>query len=224
MMSPLVILGILSHPLRWFKEKTVFVRTWFKGIRQNQVETDSSVLKKSGIRFQGTGNRICLRKADLFNTTVFIRGKGHTLIVDEHVKVYNMHIKIIGNNNTVHIGAGTSFGGGQIICGGNGISITTGKNCVFAEGVDIWSTDTHSVTQDGQLVNVPKSICIGDHVWAGKDVAILKGVTIGDGAVIGMRSLVTHDLVEKTLSLGSPARTIRENIDWCLNNPNNTLG
>ena len=204
-MSIIVLLGILSHPARWFKEKT-------------------TVLKKSGIRFFGKNNTIRLQKADMYNTTVFLRGKGHALVVDENAKIYNTHIKIIGNNNTVHIGAGTSFGGGEIICGGNGISITVGKNCVFAEGLDIWSTDTHSVTQDGQLVNVPKSICIGDHVWAGKDVAILKGVTIGDGAVIGMRSLVTHDLREKTLSLGSPAKTIRENIDWSLNNPNNTLG
>lgn len=223
-MSFIVLLGILSHPVRWFKEKTTVVKTRFKGTKGNQIVTGSSVLKKSGIRFFGKDNTVRLQKADLYNTTVFLRGKGHALIVDENAKIYNTHIKIIGNNNTVHIGAGTSFGGGEIICGGNGISITVGKNCVFAEGVDIWSTDTHSITQDGQLVNVPKSIRIGDHVWAGKDVAILKGVTIGDGAVIGMRSIVTHNLGERTLNLGSPAKAIRENIDWSLNNPNNSLG
>ena len=223
-MSFIALLGLLSHPARWFKEKTVVVRTWFKGTKQNRIVTDSSVIKKSGFRFFGKDNTIQIQKADMYNTTVFLRGKGHKLIVDENVKIYNTHIKIIGNNNTVHIGAGTSIGGGQIICGGNGITITVGKNCVFAEGIDIWSTDTHSVTQEGQLVNVPKSIRIGNHVWAGKDVAILKGVTIGDGAVIGMRSIVTHDLEERTLSLGSPAKTIRENIDWSLNNPNNIPG
>lgn len=223
-MSIIVLLGILSHPARWFKEKTTVVKTWFKGTKGNQIVTGSSVLKKSGIRFFGKNNTIRLQKTDMYNTTVFLRGNGHALIVDENAKIYNTHIKIIGNGNTVHIGAGSSFGGGEIICGGNGITITVGKNCVFAEGVDIWSTDTHSVTHDGQLVNVPKSIRIGDHVWTGKDVAILKGVTIGDGAVIGMRSLVTHDLGENTLSLGSPAKTIRENIDWSLNNPNNSLG
>lgn len=223
-MSLIVLLGILTHPARWFKEKTTVVKTWFKGTQGNQIVTDSSILKKSGIRFSGLDNTIRLQKADLYNTTVFLRGKGHALIIDENVKIYNTHIKIIGNNNTVHIGAGTSCGGGQIICGGDGISITIGKDCVFAEGMDIWSTDTHSITQDGQVVNIPKSIRIGDHVWAGKNVAILKGVTIGDGAVIGMRSIVTRDLGEKTLNLGSPARTIRENIDWSLKNPNNTRG
>lgn len=223
-MSITTILGILFHPARWFKEKTAIVRTRFKGAKQNQIITNSSVIKKSEIHFFGKKNQVRFQRTDIFNTTVFIRGDAHSLIIDDNVKLYNTHIKIIGYKNTVHIGAGTSFGGGTIICGGHGLSITIGKNCVFAEGVDIWSTDTHSVTQDGQLVNVPKSITIGDHVWTGKDVAILKGVTIGDGAVIGMRSIVTHDLGERTLSLGSPAKTIRENIDWSLHNPNNIPG
>lgn len=220
-MSIIDLLGILSHPTRWFKEKTIVLRTRFQGIEQNRIDTNASIIKKSGIRFAGKDNIVCLHKTDMYNTTVFIRGKGHSLIVDEGVKLYNLHIKIIGNGNTVHIGADTSCGGGNIICGGNGNSITVGKDCVLAEGIDIWGTDTHSITQDGQVVNIPKSIHIGDHVWAGKDVAILKGVTIGNGAVIGMRSLVTHDLAEKTLSLGSPAKTVRENIGWSIRNPNN---
>ena len=223
-MSIIDLLGILSHPARWFKEKTVVLRTRFLGVKQNRIDTESSVLKKSSIRFAGKDNVVTLRKMDMFNTTVFIRGKSHSLIVDEGVKLYNLHIKIIGNGNTVRIGAETSCGGGNIICGGNGNSITIGKDCVLAEGIDIWGTDTHSITQDGKLVNVPKSIHIGNHVWAGKNVAILKGVTIGDGAVIGMRSLVTHDLADRTLSLGSPAKTIRENIDWSIRNPNNIPG
>ena len=157
----------------------------------------------------------------MFNCSFFLRGNGHSLIVDEGVKLNNLHIKIIGCKNTVHIGANTSCGGGNIICGGNGNSITVGKDCVLAESIDIWATDTHSITQDGQVVNIPKSIHIGDHVWAGKDVAILKGVSVGDGAVIGMRSLVTHDIAARTLNVGNPARQIKENIDWAIRNPNN---
>ncbi len=220
-MSIIDLLGILSHPVRWFKEKTIVVCTRFQGIKENRISTESSVIKKSGIRFSGKKNSVSLHKTDMYNTTVFIRGRGHSLIVDENVKLYNLHIKIIGNNNTVHIGADTSCGGGNIICGGNGNSITIGKDCVLAEGIDIWGTDTHSITREGELVNVPKSIHIGDHVWTGKDVAILKGVNIGNGAVIGMRSMVTHDITERTLNAGNPARQINDNINWSIKNPNN---
>lgn len=59
-----------------------------------------------------------------------------------------------------------------------------------------------------------KPITIGNHVWIGENVMILKGVTIGDGAIIGAGSLVTKDIPPRCLALGSPAKVIRENIEW----------
>ena len=43
---------------------------------------------------------------------------------------------------------------------------------------------------------------------------ILKGVTIGEGAVVGANSLVTKDVPPHCLSIGSPAKVVRENIFW----------
>lgn len=43
---------------------------------------------------------------------------------------------------------------------------------------------------------------------------ILKGVTIGNGAIIGAGSLVTKDIPPRSLELGSPAKVVRENIEW----------
>ena len=142
-------------------------------------------------------------------------------MIEEGVRLHNVSIRIIGWNNLVHIGSASTVGSGQIVCGGKGISIRIGKECMFADGVDIWSTDIHSVLQDGVLVNVPESITIGDHVWLGKDVAVLKGVNIGDNAVVGLRSLVTKDIRPGTLNVGSPAKEIREGIEWTRENPNN---
>ena len=179
------------------------------------------MVKKSTLTFKGSDHQIKVQGSEIFQGDIFLRGKGHKLIIDEGVKLYNVRIKIIGTGNTVHIGGGTSFGSGNIICGGNGISITVGEKCMMADGVELWSTDTHSVLQDGKLVNAPQSIIVGNHVWLGKDVAVLKGVTIGDNAVVGMRSLVTSNIRPGTLNAGSPAKEIRDNIDWRRSNPNN---
>ena len=179
------------------------------------------MVKKSEIRFSGEDNSMEIYGCHLYNCNIFLRGAGHKLIVDKGVKLFNVRIKIIGKGNTIHIGKATTIGGGNLICGGNGIPINIGENCVFAEGVDIWSTDTHSIFQNEELVNAPRPINIGDHVWLGKDVAILKGVSIGDDAIVGMRSLVTNDIEKGTLNAGSPTRKLKENVTWSIWNPNN---
>ena len=53
-------------------------------------------------------------------------------------------------------------------------------------------------------------IVIGNDVWIGYEAVILAGVTIGDGAIIGARAVVTSDVPPYTIAGGVPARTIRK--------------
>jgi acetyltransferase-like isoleucine patch superfamily enzyme len=50
---------------------------------------------------------------------------------------------------------------------------------------------------------------IGSNVYVGFDVMVLPGVTIGDGAVVGSRSVVTGDVEAHTIVVGNPARVVR---------------
>lgn len=54
-----------------------------------------------------------------------------------------------------------------------------------------------------------RPIRIGANVWIGFDSCVLPGVTIGDGAVVGARSVVTTDVAPYTVVAGNPARAIR---------------
>jgi virginiamycin A acetyltransferase len=51
---------------------------------------------------------------------------------------------------------------------------------------------------------------IGNDVWIGREAMVLPGVTIGDGAVIGARSVVTRDVEPYQIVAGNPARTVRQ--------------
>lgn len=51
-------------------------------------------------------------------------------------------------------------------------------------------------------------IVVGNDVWIGYEAVVLAGVTIGDGAVIGARSVVTKDVPPYTIAGGVPAKTI----------------
>src|SRR5262249_1703810 len=55
----------------------------------------------------------------------------------------------------------------------------------------------------------PRPIRIGSNVWIGFDSCILPGVTIGDGAIVGARSVVVNDVEPYTVVAGNPARFIR---------------
>ncbi|MEH2171306.1 DapH/DapD/GlmU-related protein [Nostoc sp.] len=52
-------------------------------------------------------------------------------------------------------------------------------------------------------------ILIGSNVWIGFDACILPGVTIGEGAIVGARSVVTQDVPPYTIVAGNPARVVR---------------
>jgi acetyltransferase-like isoleucine patch superfamily enzyme len=55
-----------------------------------------------------------------------------------------------------------------------------------------------------------KPVIVGNDVWVGAGSFILRGVTIGDGAVVAANSVVTEDVPPYTIVAGSPARAIKK--------------
>ena len=71
---------------------------------------------------------------------------------------------------------------------------------------DEWGLDPRGVTDAWDNKG---GIVIGNDVWIGFEAVILSGVTIGDGAIIGARSVVTRDVPPYAIVGGAPARLIR---------------
>jgi putative colanic acid biosynthesis acetyltransferase WcaF len=63
-------------------------------------------------------------------------------------------------------------------------------------------------SSDMTLTTAP--IVIGDHAWLAADVFVAPGVTISEGAVIGVRSSVFKSVPQWTIAIGTPARAVRE--------------
>lgn len=84
------------------------------------------------------------------------------------------------------------------------------RNCVH-QGV-LFESDAHII--DGNGNQISESAQIRNHVWIGTNVNVLKGVTIGDGAVIAARAVVNHDIPPNVLAGGVPAKVIKENVGW----------
>ena len=91
-------------------------------------------------------------------------------------------------------------------------AITIGNDVAISENVSIWDSDAHTIK--GKEHFATQTVVIGNHVWIGANVTILKGVTIGNDAIIASGSVVTKDIPAKCLAAGIPAKVIRENVKW----------
>ena len=92
--------------------------------------------------------------------------------------------------------------------------ITIGDYCAISDNVQILDSDFHPITYNGKTSTMSKPVHIGNHVWIGRSAIILKGVTIGDGAIVGAGCVVTRDVPARCLVVGNPARVIKENVEW----------
>ena len=110
---------------------------------------------------------------------------------------------IIKIGNRSYIGDRTEIHAGSLVEIGNGCNISW--NCTILD------RDYHKLCSDEEIIK-PVKIC--DNVWIGCNSTILKGVTIGEGAVVAAGSVVTKDVPPKTLVGGNPAKIIKSDITW----------
>lgn len=88
--------------------------------------------------------------------------------------------------------------------------IRIGKRAVVSQGAHL-VTGTHDYTLAGfPLTTSP--IYIGDHAWIAAEAFIHPGIRIGDGCVVGARSVVTKDLPDWSVCAGHPCKPIKQRI------------
>lgn len=99
--------------------------------------------------------------------------------------------------------------GGESILYSQG-KITIGYRGVISQGVHL-CTGSHDYTKYGHPL-FTKPITIGAKAWVAAEAFVHPGVTIGEGAVIGARSVVTKDMPKWTVCAGHPCKPIKERI------------
>ena len=92
--------------------------------------------------------------------------------------------------------------------------IEIGYETIIAFNVTITDSDTHYILKKGVKGEKTKQIIIGNHVWIGMNSIILKGVEIGDNAVIAANTVVTKNVPPNSLFGGNPGKVIEEQINW----------
>lgn len=126
----------------------------------------------------------------------FVSQGGHEVMIAGDLDKFEIH-------PTSHLKSDTF-----IECSGG---VRIGRYFHVGRGLTIFSTNhdyrsTRAIPYDDTTIEQP--VEIGDFVWAGANVSIVPGVKIGEGAVIGMGSVVTRDVPSGAVVGGNPAKII----------------
>lgn len=111
----------------------------------------------------------------------------------------------VGPDATLSIGNGTYINRNTLIVSRE--NVTIGRDCRISWDVVIMDSDLHPLNSP---TVIHKPVTIRDKAWIGCRSIILKGVTIGEGAVIAAGSVVTRDIPPYTIYGGSPARHLAD--------------
>lgn len=195
--------------------------------------------KKISKKISGRRNKIELHTSLLWKLNISISGSDNYISIEGNAVAKNTKIRIAGNNNRIHIGFGAIFKSGLILIEGSNntanigsrttiehaefhitekdCSITIGADCMLASNIIFRNGDSHPIydRNSGVRLNNAGSISIGDHVWIGQDVLILKNTSIPLGSIIGAKSLVNKAFsAEHSIFAGIPAKIVKENVSW----------
>jgi acetyltransferase-like isoleucine patch superfamily enzyme len=160
-----------------------------------------------GVEFLGSCRFMGRPKFKLYPGTRVVVGEGCAFLsghTDNLIGIDRPCIVSVYNPGTVvKIGEHTGFSGTVI---GAFAGITIGKNVKCGANTLITDGDWHP---EDPRSGEPRPVVIGDNVWLGVGVMVLKGAKIGDNAMIGANSVVTGEIPANVVAAGNPCKVIR---------------
>jgi acetyltransferase-like isoleucine patch superfamily enzyme len=177
-----------------------------------------SLLQLFGLAINLIRTKIVFPKARIIRFPFDVRGRKYMAISEGFTTGVGCRLEAypVGENKVLHIGKNVQINDYVHIAAGE--SVVIGNNVLIASKVFI--SDLNHGNYKGEIQDSPLStpnnrklstnpIVIKDNVWLGEGVCIMPGVTIGFGCVIGASSVVTKDIPDYCIAVGSPARVVK---------------
>jgi acetyltransferase-like isoleucine patch superfamily enzyme len=152
--------------------------------------------------------------------------RDNALTLGRRTAIYSGSMFDLGPDARVQIGAFTMINNVQIICdeeiriGDYGFiswNVVLMDNYRVPSLIERRRAYIRAILQNSvramDLQTRAKPIVIGDNVWIGHDSVVLPGVEIGNGSIVGARSIVTESIPDLAVAAGNPARVIRRLAD-----------
>jgi len=146
---------------------------------------------------------------------VKIKQRGQTTIsISEGVTIREGVAIHTQGSGTISIGRNTVINESSSFKTSGRSSIYIGEDCAISWNCHAVSNDFHVIQYNNEDAPFEKDILIGNHVWIGMGVLILKGTIIGDQSVVAAGSVLTKAYPPNTLIAGNPGQVVKTNVTW----------
>ena len=182
------------------------------------------------------GNKIIGAPLQFNDSSVEFFGENNVLVFSPNVTLYKSSFSFKGNNSliyisgssesislnitvymdsTVYVGEDLATNGTVSIIASEARHDFLGNNCLISKGCSIRTGDAHKLYDiaTGVRLNEGRSVFLGDHVWLGWGVNVLKGSRLYSGTIAGLGAVLTgKEYFSNTAYGGNPAKPIAHNV------------
>jgi len=179
---------IAHHMFKIVKPASWFSAIWGLDARLRGVGVGRGVYYKGRLDIERHGGRITIGKRVEFGKYVLLQTSSQgEIIIGDDVQINRLNILSAG------------------------CKIEIGAHCVFAPGVRVLDSEYNFKKRNVLIKNAPglsAPVKIDRGAWLGFGVSVLKGVHIGQGAVVGAHAVVKDDVPDFAIAVGVPARVV----------------
>ena len=174
-------------------------------------------LKNSEIICHGKNNYvICNGYVRLENSKIQFHGDNSVVFLNESYHPIKINVGIY-HNSVFYLGKNNYINDNIIAILSEQKHIFIGDDGAFSFGIWFRTADPHLIydRSSRKRINPTKSIFVGDHVWIGQNVLMLKGTQIDSGSIIGGNSVVSgKHIPNSSIYAGNPVRFVKDGIIW----------
>lgn len=191
------------------------IRDWSDDLG-NRIIGAPKLLGPTKVEFVGENNVVIFGSGSSLQGSVSFRRGNSTVHFGERAMFRGR--MSLGEGCAVRLGNDIYWGPNGYVTTAEGANVLFGDDLLISENCTFRADDSHPIYDagTGTRINPSRDVVIENHVWIGVDALVMPGARIGEGAILGARSMVTasRPVPARALAVGSPAIAIRENVHW----------